>query len=85
MTTRLLILISLLFVNFSTTYAQAEGISDTMVMTTTDTTITELETEEVETITGVETNNDVVTSSPSFHQILKTKFIEGGAGFMGIV
>ena len=24
-------------------------------------------------------------SSPSFHQILKTKFIEGGAGFMGIV
>ena len=24
-------------------------------------------------------------NSPSFHQILKTKFIEGGAGFMGIV
>ena len=84
MTTRLLILISLLFMNFSTTYAQAEGISDTMVMETADTTITEVETEEVET-EEVETNNDVITSSPSFHQILKTKFIEGGAGFMGIV
>ena len=85
MTTRLLILISLLFMNFSTTYAQAEGISDTMVMETADTTITEVETEEVETIKEVATNNDVIASSPSFHQILKTKFIEGGAGFMGIV
>ena len=30
-------------------------------------------------------NEDNPESSPSFHQILKTKFIEGGAGFMGIV
>ena len=31
------------------------------------------------------TNEETSESSPSFHQILKTKFIEGGAGFMGIV
>ena len=30
-------------------------------------------------------NEETTESSPSFHQILKTKFIEGGAGFMGIV
>jgi len=31
------------------------------------------------------TDEETYESSPSFHQILKTKFIEGGAGFMGIV
>ena len=32
-----------------------------------------------------DSNQEESEASPSFHQVLKTKFIEGGAGFMGIV
>lgn len=35
--------------------------------------------------TPAEETEEVVEEEPTFHQILKTKFIEGGAGFMGIV
>ena len=40
--------------------------------------------DEVETTEAI-TEEITTPSSPSFHQVLKTKFIEGGAGFMGIV
>ena len=42
---------------------------------------TEVDTESSEEITVQET----IEESPSFHQIIKQKFIEGGPGFMGIV
>ena len=45
------------------------------------------ETEAVEEV--VETTSEApsaeVTESPSFHQVIKQKFIEGGPSFMGIV
>ena len=85
MTTRILILISLLFLNVQINYGQEETTSDTMVTESADTTqIEDVEERLVKTADAVEsnTNNE---ASPSFHQILKTKFIEGGAGFMGIV
>lgn len=90
MTARFLILISILFMSFQLTYSQDETTNDTTMTTemTDDTTMT-METNDDAEI--AETNNDSVTdtssnsSAPSFHQVLKTKFIEGGAGFMGIV
>lgn len=80
MTTRFLILISLLFISSGITYSQSEEINDTTVIENTDTMMIQEETQMQETQT-----EETIESSPSFHQILKTKFIEGGAGFMGIV
>jgi len=86
MNTRFLLLISILLLSFGTSYAQEEElpeltnteISDTMGTDTSETIDSEPERDVVEQTESVEQN-------PSFHQILKTKFIEGGAGFMGIV
>jgi len=78
MTARFLLLISVLFIGFQTTYAQDDTITDTtMGETNDDTAMTELH--------DTKEQNIVNQSSPSFHQVIKTKFIEGGAGFMGIV
>ena len=85
MTTRFLILISLLFISVGITYSQEEGTNDTTIIENVDSTMVDevAETEEHQK-TEMETPQ-FEESSPSFHQILKTKFIEGGAGFMGIV
>tara|TARA_B100000401_G_scaffold406061_1_gene321361 strand:- start:33 stop:863 length:831 start_codon:yes stop_codon:yes gene_type:complete len=70
-------------------YAQNMGV-DTTITDTTDTVLQEDANTTMEDNTNdVEmapsNNEENSESSPSFHQILKTKFIEGGAGFMGIV
>jgi biopolymer transport protein ExbB len=84
MTSRFLILFFLFSVSFQITYSQEEIISDSL---TSDTIITD--TLETENETSFEDDDNPIevteTSPPSFHQVLKTKFIEGGAGFMGIV
>ena len=89
MTARFLLLISLLFISFQSTYAQDETTTDTTMIeeVATDTTMAEDNSEDTETSEkmGENTNKETTQSSPSFHQVLKTKFIEGGAGFMGIV
>ena len=54
---------------------------DTTITETVDTNQIEIDTVEEDTIA----ENEMTEESQSFHQILKTKFIEGGAGFMGIV
>ncbi len=89
MTARFLLLISLLFISFQSTYAQDETTTDTTMIeeVATDTTMAEDNTDDTETSEKMSenTNEETTESSPSFHQVLKTKFIEGGAGFMGIV
>ncbi|MAQ32024.1 MAG: flagellar motor protein MotA [Flavobacteriales bacterium] len=52
-----------------------------------DTTMTDENSDNIEASEEMSenTNEETTKSSPSFHQVLKTKFIEGGAGFMGIV
>ena len=89
MTARFLLLISLLFISFQSTYAQDETTTDTTMIeeVATDTTMAEENAEDTETSEKMSenTNKETTESSPSFHQVLKTKFIEGGAGFMGIV
>ena len=89
MTARFLLLISLLFISFQSTYAQDETTTDTTMIeeVATDTTMAEDNTDDTETSEKMSenTNKETTESSPSFHQVLKTKFIEGGAGFMGIV
>lgn len=89
MKTRLLILISILSINISFNYAQdssnepldsSEVVnSDSTEQLNSDTVVTEEIVEKIESKTVVE------NKKRPFHQILKTKFIEGGAGFMGIV
>jgi biopolymer transport protein ExbB len=59
---------------------QEEGEATTQVE---DTTV--VEEEVVETAPAVEKPSAVVEESPSFHQVIKQKFIEGGPSFMGIV
>tara|TARA_B100000674_G_scaffold497426_1_gene531171 strand:+ start:1256 stop:2083 length:828 start_codon:yes stop_codon:yes gene_type:complete len=89
MTARFLLLISLLFISFQSTYAQDETTTDTTMIeeVATDTTMAEENAEDTENSEKMSenTNKETTESSPSFHQVLKTKFIEGGAGFMGIV
>lgn len=70
-------------------YAQDTGI-DTTITDTTDTILQEdanttMEDNSNDIEMAPSSNEETTESSPSFHQILKTKFIEGGAGFMGIV
>ena len=70
-------------------YAQDMGI-DTTITDTTDTILQEdanttMEDNSNDIDMAPSSNEETTESSPSFHQILKTKFIEGGAGFMGIV
>ena len=92
MTARFLILLSFFFISFQISYAQTEDASDTINTENSDTINVEdssnmvgaSETEETDTTDIGNTEED--TEKPNnFHQILKTKFIEGGAGFMGIV
>tara|TARA_B100001142_G_scaffold330250_1_gene397329 strand:- start:9152 stop:9976 length:825 start_codon:yes stop_codon:yes gene_type:complete len=88
MTARFLLLISLLFISFQSTYAQDETTTDTtMTEEVADTTMTDENSDNIEASEEMSenTNEETTKSSPSFHQVLKTKFIEGGAGFMGIV
>ena len=68
-------------------YSQSEEMNDSTSDEKMDTMIVE-ETpmnaeEQAEKVPQIK--EETVEPSPSFHQILKTKFIEGGAGFMGIV
>ena len=92
MTARFLILLSFFFISFQISYSQVEDTSDTMNIENSDTINTEAsnivdasETDQIET-TEMTDNTDESSEKPkNFHQILKTKFIEGGAGFMGIV
>ena len=86
MTTRFLLLISIFLMSYQVTYSQEETIIEDTTITemNDDTTMTANMQDEVETSeTMIEETK--TPSSPSFHQVLKTKFIEGGAGFMGIV
>ena len=84
MTSRFLIFIYLICLSFQATYSQEEVINDSIIA---DTIITDtIETEKETTLEDENASGEVTTpTSPSFHQVLKTKFIEGGAGFMGIV
>ena len=83
MTNRFLILISLLCISFTITYSQSETINDTAITETIDTMMSMEEKAPVKEEAPLQ--EPATESSPSFHQIIKTKFIEGGAGFMGIV
>ena len=87
MNSRLIILAKCLF---SITYiCISQDSSSLEQINNIDTTITEtVDTNQIEIDTVVEdtiAENEFTEESQSFHQILKTKFIEGGAGFMGIV
>ena len=86
MTARFLLLISIFLISYQVTYSQEETIIEDTTITemNDDTTMTANMQDEVETTETI-TEQTVTPSSPSFHQVLKTKFIEGGAGFMGIV
>ena len=87
MNSRLIILANCLFtityICFSQDSSSLEQINniDTTITETVDTNQIEIDTVEEDTIA----ENEMTEESQSFHQILKTKFIEGGAGFMGIV
>ena len=87
MNSRLIILATCLFtityICFSQDSSSLEQINniDTTITETVDTNQIEIDTVEEDTIA----ENEMTEESQSFHQILKTKFIEGGAGFMGIV
>ena len=87
MNSRLIILANCLFtityICFSQDSSSFEQINniDTTITETVDTNQIEIDTVEEDTIA----ENEFTEESQSFHQILKTKFIEGGAGFMGIV
>ena len=88
MITRVLISLSIVFINVSFISAQENGTADTIVPDSTESTIVE-NTDTVTDDAGLQEDVKQVVSEEtppqSFHQILKTKFIEGGAGFMGIV
>jgi biopolymer transport protein ExbB len=91
MTARFLILLTFFFINFQISYAQIEDASDTMNIENSDTINTEnssnmLDTSDTEEPDTADMSEEKDSEKPkNFHQILKTKFIEGGAGFMGIV
>ena len=89
MISRFLFFISIVCMNFSFISAQENGTADTIVTDSTESTIVEnTDTIADDASSKSEDLKQVVseeTPSQSFHQILKTKFIEGGAGFMGIV
>lgn len=61
-------------------YAVAQEANDSTVQVEDSTAV-----EEEVTETAVEKPSAVVEESPSFHQVIKQKFIEGGPSFMGIV
>lgn len=65
---------------FNKTFAQEETAADTTEMTT-DSAMAEVVVEEVQEVI----EEPAVVADQSFHQVLKTKFIEGGPEFMGIV
>lgn len=71
---------------FNKTFAQEETVADTTEMTNDSAMAEEVAVEEVteEPVKEVVEEPEVVADQ-SFHQILKTKFIEGGPEFMGIV
>ena len=84
MTARYLFLFSFLFIAILSIQAQEAGLTDTTMMDTMET----VENIEEPAQTEIKETLDLdeqESGSPSFHQVLKTKFIEGGAGFMGIV
>ena len=88
MTARFLLLTSLLLINIPNMYAQEEGMNDTTNIEVSETSTENSNTEQTEVSNSMTNNeNEEVSTNKktSFHQILKTKFIEGGAGFMGIV
>ncbi len=91
MTARFLFLISFLFISIQINHAQEQGLTDTIKTELSDTITEKSDADEKEmsnnntTITEENEEEISVSENPSFHQILKTKFIEGGAGFMGIV
>jgi biopolymer transport protein ExbB len=90
MKTKLLILISILSVNISFNYAQTEELNtptDSTEMMDSDSTETlNSDSTELEPIVEKTVSEPVAENTKKpFHQILKSKFIEGGAGFMGIV
>ena len=89
MTARFLLFTSLFILNIDASYSQEEVLEDTMNTEMVDTTM-ENTTKSVSDISETEEKiapkSEINTNTnPSFHQVLKTKFIEGGAGFMGIV
>lgn len=71
---------------FNNTFAQEDTVGDTTEMTMDSAMTDEVAVEEVteEPVKEVVQEPEVVVDQ-SFHQILKTKFIEGGPEFMGIV
>jgi len=86
MTARFLTLICFFLIGNQINYAQDLDTNDTTMIENSDTVNSEAETMEIKEETANIISKDIETTSPpSFHQILKTKFIEGGAGFMGIV
>jgi biopolymer transport protein ExbB len=90
MKTKLLILISILSVNISFNYAQTEELNtptdSTEMMDSDSTEILNSDSTELEPIVEKNVSTPILENKKRpFHQILKTKFIEGGAGFMGIV
>jgi len=89
MTARFLLFTSLFVLNIDASYSQEEMLEDTMNTEMVDTTMgnTAKSVSDIsETEEKIATKNEITpNTNPSFHQVLKTKFIEGGAGFMGIV
>ncbi len=69
---------------FNKTFAQEETAADTTEMTT-DSAMAEEVVEEVQEPVKEVIEEPAVVADQSFHQVLKTKFIEGGPEFMGIV
>ena len=88
---RFLLLISFFLMSVTFINAQQEAETDTSNMTPTDTISTNsTDTSAVDSTNALEPTSTNTTDvkdeeKPNFHQVLKSKFIEGGAGFMGIV
>jgi biopolymer transport protein ExbB len=67
-------------------FAQEDTMStDTTSMMSADSSAVEEVVEETPVVEETEQVEEVVEVEQSFHQVLKEKFIQGGAGFMGIV
>tara|TARA_B100000963_G_scaffold219821_1_gene191628 strand:+ start:806 stop:1654 length:849 start_codon:yes stop_codon:yes gene_type:complete len=79
-------LLALFMLTFSLTFGVSQATFATVQDKIDTTTIVE-EMEAVEEVveTSIEASSAEVTQSPSFHQVIKQKFIEGGPSFMGIV
>ena len=83
----ILALFGLLNLNAITVMAQDNTDTTTEVVNdslTTDSAMTD-SAEATEEVTPVVTEEVEEVKEASFHQVLKEKFIEGGAGFMGVV